>query len=294
MQVSPSQISPGEPFDIFYFIRNWTDNATYYVRAVVYDVRTGAVLSTTNLDQSSTNARLFIKTMQSPPDPVGTGRNVVAIASVYTDSSYTTKSDAYEEQEQYYLIKSVLPFLGGGGSVDYRVIREMLQEVVAKGLDGLPKPQELNVPDAPDMSFVDALFGTLGALQKDVNRIPKKGADFTNLTTKLEALDTLLKSRPAFEKTDLSPLSRSLDDLSTKVDALREAISASEQRLTDEIDTHFQEIVPQLVSEIGAKVEETIHSQELELPMTVKVKNPRPSAKADQPSPIDVSHLMKK
>src|ERR1043165_263120 len=115
MQVHPSQISPGESFDIFYFIRNHTDSTTYYVQAKVYDVRTGELLATENLAQSPTNSRLFIKTIHAPPDPSGYGRNIVAIATVYTDSGYATKSQNYEEQEQYYLIKSAQTMFGGGG-----------------------------------------------------------------------------------------------------------------------------------------------------------------------------------
>jgi hypothetical protein len=111
MQVAPNQISPGEPFDIFYFVRNPLDSTTYFVRAKVYDVRTGELLSTIALDQSPTNSRLFIKTVQAPPDPSGYGRNIVAIASVYLDSGFTQQSDSYEEQEQYYLIKAMAPTL---------------------------------------------------------------------------------------------------------------------------------------------------------------------------------------
>src|SRR5437764_15317604 len=100
MQVHPQQIDPGQNFDIFYFIRNHLDSATYYVRAVIYDVRTGDVLSTNNLTQSPGNARLFAATIQAPADPVGYGRNILSVATVYTDSGYTTKSTDYEEQEQ--------------------------------------------------------------------------------------------------------------------------------------------------------------------------------------------------
>src|SRR3977135_2815673 len=99
MQVAPNQISPGEPYDVFFFVRNPLDLTTYYVRAVVYDVRAGVVLDTITLDQSPTNSRLFIKTVQAPPDPVGIGRNIVAIASVYTDSGFTAHADRHEEPE---------------------------------------------------------------------------------------------------------------------------------------------------------------------------------------------------
>src|SRR5690349_17533597 len=126
MQVAPNQISPGEPFDVFYFLRNPLNGTTYYVRARIYDVRTGELLSTIALEQSPANAHLFIKTVQSPPDPGGYGRNIVAIAGVYLDAAFTQQSESYEEQEQYYLIKSVAPVLGGGG-VDMRAMREMME-----------------------------------------------------------------------------------------------------------------------------------------------------------------------
>src|SRR4051794_10451153 len=152
MQVAPNQISPGENFDIFYFVRNPLDSTTYFVRAKVYDVRTGELLSTIALEQSPTNSRLFIKTVQAPADPSGYGRNIVAIASVYTDSGFTTQSESYEEQEQYYLIKAVAPVLGGGG-VDMRAIRDMVEEIVSKGLKSLP------APSTPAEFPSEALFG---------------------------------------------------------------------------------------------------------------------------------------
>src|SRR5207248_1827683 len=155
MQVAPSQISPGENFDIFYFIRNHTDSTPYYIQAVVYDVRTGAILLTSNLSQTSTNSRLFSATVQAPADSTGIGRNIVAIATVYTDSVYTTKSTDYEEQEQYYLIRAIAPVLGGGG-IDPRMLREIVQGEITKAISNIPKPERM-----PPLPF-DAIFGTLG------------------------------------------------------------------------------------------------------------------------------------
>src|SRR4051812_17898374 len=131
MQQFPQQISPAEKFDIFYFLRNPNDLATYYVQAKIYDVRTGAVLTTVNLSASVNNTHLFTASLQAPADSVGYGRNIVAIASLYTDAAFTTKSTDYEEQEQYFLVRALLP-LGGGGGVDYRVIRETIQEELEK------------------------------------------------------------------------------------------------------------------------------------------------------------------
>jgi hypothetical protein len=197
MQVHPAQISPSESFDIFYFLRNHTDATTYYVRGVVFDVRTGEVLATHTLEQAATNPRLFIKTVEAPADPSGYGRNIVAIATVYTDAGYTTKSENYEEQEAYYLVKAVQPVFGGGGGLSSRDVREIFQEELKTALGALPKPEKPQVPDAPDMSFVDALFGALGALQREVNRIPKESADLSTVSDRLEALSDALEGPAA-------------------------------------------------------------------------------------------------
>ena len=196
MQVQPSFITPGEPFDLFYFLRNPVDASTYYIKAVIYDVRTGQQLTTIALTQSSVNAHLFVATLQAPPDPSATGRNIVAIASVYTDSGYTTKSDAYEEQESYFLVKSQLPFAGGGG-VDLRALREIL----AEEMDKRPYPTP---PALPDMPF-DALFGAIGALQREMNRVPKEAADHSALLTAIDDVKQAVANLPPPEPVDFQP-----------------------------------------------------------------------------------------
>src|SRR5437016_8412844 len=233
MQVAPNQISPGEPFDVFYFVRNPLDSTTYYVRAKIYDVRTGELLDTIALTQSSINARLFIKTVQAPPDSSGYGRNIVAIASVYTDSAFTLQSDAYEEQEQYYLIKAVAPMLGGGG-VDYRALREMMEEVVSKKLAALPKPA-----DAPEFP-AEALFGAIGALQREINRVPKE-IDLPEVSVSLKAIQEAISAIPQPEKTDLSALTDAVNSILFEIEQLKPfiqqvgaAITAGQERLIKE------------------------------------------------------------
>ena len=39
MQIHPAQISPGENFDLFYFLRNPTDGTTYYVDVYNHPVK---------------------------------------------------------------------------------------------------------------------------------------------------------------------------------------------------------------------------------------------------------------
>jgi hypothetical protein len=286
MQVHPSQISPGENYDVFYFIRNHTDATTYYVQAKVYDVKTGDLLDTFALTQSATNARLFIKTVQAPGDPVGQGRNIVAIATVYTDSGYTTKSSDYEEQEQYYLVKDIQRVFGGGGT-DYRLVREIVQEEVKKGLEGLPKPPEFKVPDAPDMSFVDALFGTLGALTREINRIPKEAADLQPLTDQITELSKMVAARPQFERTDLSALTEAAQTVETQLRDVREDLASAPAELIRAIDGALRNIEKQLTATLTTTIDQGIQSKEF----SFHVQPPKPEAQPQDPTAA-IRHLM--
>jgi hypothetical protein len=279
MQVQPSLISPAENFDLFYFLRNPTDNTTYYVQAVIYDLRTGEVLLTTPLDQTATNAHLFVKTVQAPPDSRSIGRNIVAIASVYTDSTYATKSDAYEEQEQYFLIKAQLPNAGAVG-VDYPGLRAMMEEVVAKAMaDNAPKETE-----PPPMPF-DALFGTLGALQREINRIPKEApeTDLAPIQSALSDIRAAIAALPApTPATDLSHIHDALTQLEITVsDGIKTDIDS-----TKYLEGVVGEKILTLSRELRAALVQEVHAAQ---PVINISKGP--SANQPTPSPLDLSHL---
>ena len=231
----------------------------------VYDVRTGELLDTHALTQSPTNSRLFIKTVQAPPDPTGYGRNIVAIATVYTDSSYTTKSESYEEQEQYYLIKSIPLMLGGGGGgIDYQHLKEMMKEVVEEGLAQLPPAQPL--PEFP--------FGSIGALQREVNRIPKDASDTTPLIKRVESIQRGIEALPSPEKLDLTALSKDLNELRTFLeDRIWTATEQTGTKISAANEKVLRQFLGTLAREVIARAEAGIKDLMV-------------------PSPIDVSHLM--
>lgn len=291
MQVHPSQISPGEPFDIFYFVRNHTDATTYYVQAKVYDVKTGELLATHALTQSPVNARLYSKTIDAPPDPVGYGRNIVAIATVYTDSGFSSKSENYEEQEQYYLVKSVLPFAGvGGGGIDPHTLREIVQEELKTAIDGLPKPEKLRVPDAPDMSFVDALFGALGAITREVGRIPKEGADLSSIRNQIANLGKMVEGRPQFQPTDLSSLAEVTQNVLARLESVAKELKVSNGQVVQVFESALKDFATTFGEEIAAKIDEAVSSQEITLPLSF---TPRTRKAPKEESPADVSSLMR-
>src|SRR4026208_1780199 len=105
MQIAPQQETPGENFTVVFFVRNHTDAATYSIQAKLYALDTQELLTTVPLSQSPINSRLFYATVNAPGDQAGYGRDIVSIATVYTDSGFSSKSSDYEEQEQYFLVK---------------------------------------------------------------------------------------------------------------------------------------------------------------------------------------------
>jgi hypothetical protein len=279
MQLHPQQISPGENFDLFYFIRNHTDLTTYYVQAKVYDARTGALLATQNLTQASTNGRLFLATLQAPGDPQALGRNIVSIATVYTDSGYTTKSTDYEEQEQYFLIRAELPFLAGGG-VDYRTLREIMQEEVDRGIKAIPPPP------APQEVPYDTLYGAIGALTREINRIPKEAADDTAILEKLDEVLTAIGALPEKLRVDLTPFVMAVRSIDDNLSADRTEDSSREQRLIDAIHRTGAVIAKQITDELSGAID----NHEFTLPSVVVRPGGAPPP-APAPTPFDPSIL---
>jgi hypothetical protein len=284
MQVAPQQVTPGENFQIFYFVRNHTDANQYYIQATIYDVADGTALLTVPLTQSPINARLFTATVNAPGDQAGYGRNIVAISTVCTDSGMSVKSENYEETEQYFLVKAPT-FGGGGGGVDYRIIGEMLDERLEKALKSLPKPEKAPTPKEADLSFVERLFGAIEALQREVNRIPKETADTDPLMAEVLATQRMLETRPQFERTDLSSLAELMQNTLTLLERTAKELKLGDAQVLQTLDSALKTASQEITAAISAKVEETIQGQEFTMPIAMTVRNSKKQAEG-QPDPI--------
>jgi hypothetical protein len=286
MQQYPSQISPAENFDIFYFLRNWTDSTTYYVQAVVYDVRTGDILQTTNLTQSPHNSHLYAKTIQAPADSSGFGRNIVAIATVYTDSDHTIKSSDYEEQEQYFLVRALPPQVGGGGDVDYRHIGELIERGIKKAIAKLPPAKTQTDIKFPDMPF-DSLFGSIGALTREVGRIPKANTDLSPLQDAIAGVHQAVQGLPEpTEPIDLSPVLAGLQQLSDAVAVIQER----DQRDLSAIGSLITTTLTKVGKQLEKSVTKAIGEQEITIPLSGA--NKQRSQEPEMQPAMDLSHLM--
>lgn len=264
MQTLPSQISPSENFDIYYFLRNPTDATMYYVQAVIYDIRTGAILKTVQLTQSLNNSHLFAAITAAPADPQGVGRNIVAVATVYIDSAYTTKSSDYEEQEQYFLVKTPSPIVVGGGGFDMRQFKETLDA----SLRAIVKSEIAAAEQAePEPLPFDAVFGAIGALQREINRIPKDAPDLSQIKAALDTLKSQISELPEpNDETDLSPVLESLSEIRNALDSIAQDGPATRAAI-DQLRSDLKRISTEITSNADATLKNLFDQQHVTIPL---------------------------
>ena len=124
------QLSPGETFAIVRQLADPNDSATYYVQATIRNARTDALLDTKNLtDRGGQRFSVEYQVPSKSSDAV-----YIAISTrVYTDSGYTTLSDAYGQEIATYLVEMRQQHFGGGGSgISYQKIEEIVRAVLAE------------------------------------------------------------------------------------------------------------------------------------------------------------------
>jgi len=187
-------LQPREQFAIVRQLQDHTDSGTYYVRAVVRNSRTDAVIDTVNLTDR-TNRR-FTALWQVIADTSGQGLFVDICTSVYTDSGYTTKSENYGDESETYLIDNRQKATGGGasGDVDYKKIKKMLSEAIST--IKIPDQKEIEMPEYPE-------------------------TDLSMVHEQLESIISLVTAIPLPEKVDLQPV---LDAIDMSEDRIRQSV----------------------------------------------------------------------
>ena len=175
------QLSPQEAFPIVYVLADPNDTATYYVRSVMRNSATGAIIQISGanfVNLTDGGSRRFSKTIQAPNDSGGQGFWIDITTTVYTDSAYTTKSENYFEQLDKYLVQQRLTTaMGfGGGSLSRtdvadehkfdlkelkKALKEVLDEFVFPKTDLSPVLQGLDLLDE-DLGKVGQKIGDVG------------------------------------------------------------------------------------------------------------------------------------
>lgn len=281
------QLTPSFPFTLSFFLTDHTDLATYYCQAIVYDSTTGEILNTVNLDKSSTNDHLFSKVAQAPGDVSGHGRSITVVATAYTDSAYTTKSPLYQEQSEVHIVKSEKLLGGSGGyaSIDYRVIKDLIDEAVSK----IPKQEKINIPTPekmvmPEMQW-DKVLTAIETLKTEISLIPKERVDITPL---LYGLDSLKNDVQAIyiPETDISPILSAIDDTRNELALINEE---QKQHREDKMND-LHEKLPGLIDEHSGRALGRAKFN-FNMPFTGTTESVNPNPAPIRP-PIDINNLM--
>lgn len=273
-------LQPGNPFTVVRQISNHLDTDVNYVQAVIRNAYTDAIIETVKLTDKG--SQRFAKNWQVPADPSGQGFYISVVTSVYTDSGYTTKNPNYGDEEHTYLIQDRV-LLRGGGGLDAFTVRRIVKEEVANA--------------APTF---DAVYGAIGALQREVNRIPKEATDRTDevlsavkesvpepfdpapilekIDGAVRAIEKLVNDKQVTPETDLGPLheqlGQSFDQLATLLAPREEEIVA---KTADAIKSDMLTALKEVVSETTFSM----------APTTMRMNPPQ----APEPVPLDLSKL---
>lgn len=163
-------LEPNNPSSLDFSLNNPSDQATYYVQAMVRATVSNTVIGMYKL--SLVTGQYYRAPWTTPVDASGVGFQIVILFSVYTDAGYTQLSPVYGTTMVAYTIRHLASQnLGGftrGSDVDYKKLEKMVQ----KAVDGIKFPEEdqsnMQVGFGAIMKLLDAMPGKLSAEIKKV------------------------------------------------------------------------------------------------------------------------------
>lgn len=236
------QLQPQKNFTVVRQIANHLDEATYYVRAVIRNAYTDAIIATLDLDDKG-NQR-FKKDWQVPADPSGEGFYISIVTSVYSDSDYTTKSENYGDEETTYLVADRKQHFGGNGGIDAYTVRQIVKQELA----GVPKPDPIDYDRLKQEKYTmrwDDVLAAITALSAVVAEIPKEKVDLAPVTDGIKGVLQAIEAKPVTPKTDLTPvldrLSEDKEEQGINLDEIKDHIAASEETLLEQLPVLFKQ-----------------------------------------------------
>jgi hypothetical protein len=212
------QLHPREKYTITRQLANPYITDTFYVRAVIRNAKTDAIIDTLDLDDN-TNQR-FTKQWLVPADPSGQGFYISIVTSVYTDSGYTTKSELYGDEQYTFLVQERYVFNPNypvGQDIDYKRIKKMIDEAVKAVADKKQNIVSKNQPIIVEKIKEVDLSGVLKAIEvvgkkiddKPVTKVPpQKEVDLTPVVSQISKVI----------KETSSALGKKIDTLKVKVE----------------------------------------------------------------------------
>lgn len=204
------QLHPREKFTVTRQLQNPYITDTFYVRAVIRNAKTDAIITTLNLTDRT--GQRFSKDWIVPSDPTGLGFYISIVTSVYDDSGYTTKTQNYGDEENTYLVQDRYVFNPNypvGADIDYKRIKKMIDEAVAK--IQLPEQKVVTVTNTKEVV-------------KEV-RVPEvkvvetqKVQDLSSIIRAIEVVgkkvdDKEVTEVPEQEEIDLEPIAKKIESI---------------------------------------------------------------------------------
>ena len=268
-------------FTVVRQIANHLDSDTNYVRAVIRNAYTDAILDT--LDLTDKGSQRFSKNWRVPGDPSGEGFYISIVTSVYSDSGYTTKNANYGDEENTYLVADREGALRGGGSgVDARTVRRIISEE----LDKLPKPEKVEMPEMekmPEMKW-DTVLSAINELKVALKPIKPEKVDFKPVYDSLQTILNAVEEKEVTPVTNLEPILQAIDEQDTNLARLRGEVLGT----LDTLDTTILKTVPK---EIASLIRGTTFGISL-TPTTIQGKEKEEEEEPkEKDKPFDVSKL---
>lgn len=220
------QLNPQEQFVVVRQIGNHNDTETYFVRAVIRNAKTDALIDT--LDLEDRGDYRFAKTWLVPKDSSGNGFWISIVTSVYTTDSYDTKAENYSDEETTYLVQERYifnpnyPIPTGGSDINYKKIREIVSEEVQKQVNGVVKA----IPKTPKIIEVTKEV-SVASPGTPVDLTPILGETKAIKDLIIRKIETLVQSFDRKNESIVDDLKTSISGLADQLEMIKEEIDES-------------------------------------------------------------------
>jgi len=278
-------LNPQKSFTVVRQIANHIDTGTYYVRAVIRYAYTDVLI--TNLDLDLKGDQRYSKNWQVVADPSGQGTYISIVTSVYTDAGHTTKSENYgDEENTYRVFDDMSPAMKGGGGLDMRTTRRIMEESLEKMK--FPEQEKISIPKQKeyDDKFNELTRG-LSDIKTLVASIPTENVNLSPLMTRLNELSQEVKTKPVTKETDLNPVLDSIREAQDERDVNRSEMTGLIDILKQELTDTMKQMVMEAVTEATP---EAMKGASFSVPMNL---NPPQKEKEQQGTPFNIKSLAK-
>ena len=273
-------LNPQKSFTVVRQIANHIDTGTYYVRAVIRYAYTDVLI--TNLDLDLKGDQRYSKNWQVVADPSGQGTYISIVTSVYTDAGHTTKSENYgDEENTYRVFDDMSPAMKGGGGLDMRTTRRIIEESLEKMK--FPEQEKISIPKQKeyDDKFIELTRG-LSDIKTLVASIPTENVNLSPLMTRLNELSQELKTKPVTKETDLKPMIKLLQDKMEDNKDDREINRKEMKEILSLMEVGLLKVVKKEIPKIMEKAE-----------FTIPFKNLTMTPKKEEKQPFNIKSLAK-